>query len=70
MDHWFWFSLPDFAYSFLSVVLEGVPFILMGVALSGVIDVFLPPRVLARLLPRNAAAKKRRSPRSKPRPSK
>lgn len=56
MDHWFWFSLPDFAYSFLSVVLEGVPFILMGVALSGLIDVFLPPRVLARLMPRNAAA--------------
>lgn len=56
MNHWFWFSLPDFAYSFLSVVLEGVPFILMGVVMSGVIDVFLPPRVLARLLPRNAAA--------------
>ena len=56
MDHWFWFSLPDFAYSFLSVVLEGVPFILMGVALSGIIDVFLPPRVLTRILPRNAAA--------------
>lgn len=56
MDHWFWFSLPDFAYAFLSVVLEGVPFILAGVVLSGVIDVFLPPRVLARILPRNAAA--------------
>jgi uncharacterized membrane protein YraQ (UPF0718 family) len=56
MDHWFWFSLPDFAYSFLSVVLEGVPFILLGVVLSGVIDVFLPPRVLARVLPRHAAA--------------
>jgi len=56
MDHWFWFSLPDFAYSFLSVVLEGVPFILAGVVLSGLIDVFLPPRVLARLLPRNPAA--------------
>jgi uncharacterized membrane protein YraQ (UPF0718 family) len=56
MDHWFWFSLPDFAYSFLSVVLEGVPFILLGVALSGVLDVFLPPRVLARVLPRNPAA--------------
>lgn len=53
MDHWFWFSLPDFAFSFLSVVLEGVPFILMGVVLSGLIDVFLPPRVLARVLPRN-----------------
>ena len=56
MDHWFWFSLPDFSFSFLSVVLEGVPFILMGVVLSGLIDVFLPPRVLARVLPRNPAA--------------
>ncbi len=55
MDHWFWFSLPDFAYSFLSVVLEGVPFILAGVLLSGLIDAFLPPRVLARLLPRHPA---------------
>jgi len=56
MEHWFWFSLSDFSFSFLSVVLEGVPFILMGVVLSGLIDVFLPPRVLARILPRNAAA--------------
>ena len=56
MDHWFWFSLPDFAYAFLSVVLEGVPFILAGVLLSGLIDVFLPPRVLARVLPRNPVA--------------
>lgn len=56
MDHWFWFSLPDFAYSFLSVVLEGVPFIFAGVVLSGLIDVFVPPRLLARLLPRNPAA--------------
>ena len=55
MDHWFWFSLPDFAYSFLSVVLEGVPFILAGVVLSGLIDAFLPPRVLARLLPSHPA---------------
>ena len=55
MDHWFWFSLPDFAYSFLSVVLEGVPFILAGVVLSGLIDAFLPPRGLARLLPRHPA---------------
>jgi len=56
MDHWFWFSLPDFAYSFLSVVLEGVPFILAGVLLSGLIDAFLPPRLLTRLLPRHPAA--------------
>ena len=56
MDHWFWFSASDFAYSFLSVVLEGVPFILIGVLLSGLVDVFLPPRVLARVLPRHPAA--------------
>ena len=56
MDHWFWFSLPDFAYSFLSVVLEGVPFILAGVILSGLIDTFLPPRTLTRLLPGNPGA--------------
>lgn len=56
MDHWFWFSLPDFAYAFLSVVLEGVPFILAGVLLSGLIDVFLPPHVLARIVPRNPVA--------------
>jgi len=56
MEHRFWFSLPDFAYSFLSVVLEGVPFILAGVLLSGLIDAFLPPRVLARVLPRSPAA--------------
>lgn len=56
MDHWFWFSASDFAYSFLSVVLEGVPFILVGVLLSGLVDVFLPPRVLARILPGNPAA--------------
>lgn len=56
MDHWFWFSLPDFSYAFLSVVLEGVPFILAGVLLSGIIDAFLPPRVLARVIPANPAA--------------
>lgn len=56
MDYWFWFSLPDFAYSFLSIALEGVPFILAGVVVSGLIDAFLPPRLLARVLPANAAA--------------
>jgi len=51
---WFSFSLPDFSYSFLSVLLEGVPFILLGTLLSGLIDQFLPARVMTRLLPRNA----------------
>jgi len=51
---WFTFSFPDFSYAFLSVLLEGVPFILLGTLLSGLIDQFLPSRVMVRLLPRNA----------------
>lgn len=53
---WFSFSLPDFSYAFLSVLLEGVPFILLGTMLSGLIDQFLPARLMTRLLPRNAFA--------------
>ncbi|MEN9469499.1 MAG: hypothetical protein RL630_1232, partial [Verrucomicrobiota bacterium] len=51
---WFSFSLPDFSYAFLSILLEGVPFILFGTLLSGLIDQFLPSRVMTRLLPRSA----------------
>ena len=51
---WFSFSLPDFSYAFLSVLLEGVPFILFGTLLSGLIDQFLPSRVMTRLIPRSA----------------
>ena len=51
---WFTFSFTDFSYAFLSVLLEGVPFILIGTLLSGTIDEFLPSRVMVRLLPRNA----------------
>lgn len=53
---WFSFSLPDFSYAFLSVLLEGVPFVLLGTLLSGLIDQFLPARLMTRLLPRNAFA--------------
>lgn len=53
MNSWFSFSLPDFCYAFLSVLLEGVPFILLGTLLSGLIDQFLPSRVMTRFLPRN-----------------
>ncbi len=52
-SHWFTFSFADFSYAFLSVLLEGVPFLLLGALLSGVIDEFLPSRVMVRFLPRN-----------------
>jgi uncharacterized protein len=55
LEHpWFTFSLPDFSYAFLSVLLEGLPFILIGTLLSGIIDEFLPSRLMVRFLPRNA----------------
>ena len=50
----FQFSAQDFSYAFLSVLLEGVPFLLLGTLLSGVIDQFLPSRIMVRFLPRNA----------------
>ena len=53
---WFTFSVQDFSYAFISVLLEGVPFILLGTLLSGLIEQFLPARVMTRLLPRNAFA--------------
>jgi hypothetical protein len=53
---WFSFSLPDFSYAFLSVLLEGVPFLLLGTLLSGLIDQFLPSRMMIRYLPKNAVA--------------
>lgn len=52
--NWFTFSPPDFAFAFLSVLLEGIPFILLGTLLSGVIDQFIPSKMMARFLPRNA----------------
>ncbi len=51
---WFNFSPEDFSYAFISVLLEGIPFILLGTLLSGLIDQFLPSRMMTRFLPRNA----------------
>lgn len=51
-DTWFSFSLQDFSYSFLSILFEGIPFILFGTLISGLIDQFLPARTMTRLIPR------------------
>lgn len=56
MDNIFRFSLSGFSYAFLSILLEGLPFLLLGTMISGVIDQFLPGRLMTRLLPRNAFA--------------
>lgn len=50
---WFQFSLPDFQYAFLSILLEGAPFLLGGAILSGLLEEFLPQSLMTRLLPMN-----------------
>lgn len=44
----------NFAFAFLSMLLEGAPFIVLGTLLSGVIAVYLPAKSLERWLPRQA----------------
>ncbi|HCN76805.1 MAG TPA: hypothetical protein DIT13_06375 [Verrucomicrobiales bacterium] len=45
--------LGDVLMAFLSILFEGAPYIMIGTLLSGVIDAFLPSKLLDRLLPRN-----------------
>lgn len=54
MSQWFQFNFADFSYSFVSLLLEGVPFILLGTLVSGFLDQFLSPRLLTRSLPKQA----------------
>src|SRR3954466_12008847 len=51
---WFHFSPSDFALAFLSVLFEGIPFLLLGSLLSGLVDVFISSERLAKLMPKNA----------------
>jgi uncharacterized membrane protein YraQ (UPF0718 family) len=53
---WFSFNVNDFAYSFLSVLFEGVPFLLLGSIISGLVDVFVSPERMQKLMPKNSAA--------------
>jgi hypothetical protein len=50
---WFTFNFSDFAKAFLSVLVEGVPFLLLGSVISGVVDVFISSERIAKLLPKN-----------------
>lgn len=45
-------SFTDFCYLFLSILLEGAPFIFVGTLISGFIDAYLPPGLIDRWLPK------------------
>ena len=51
---WFSFHFNDFAFSFLSVLLEGIPFLLLGSIISGFVDVFVSSERISRSPCRNA----------------
>ena len=51
--NWFAFSWQNFWFSFLALVFEGVPFILLGSLISGVIGAFVPARVITGLVPKS-----------------
>jgi len=53
---WFSFHFQDFAFSFLSVLFEGIPFLLLGSLISGFVDVFVSSERIARLLPKSPTA--------------
>ncbi len=53
---WFSFDVNDFAFSFLSVLFEGVPFLLLGSIISGLVDVFVSSERIQRMMPKNSAA--------------
>ncbi|MCW0219529.1 MAG: permease [Prosthecobacter sp.] len=45
--------LGDVLMAFLSILFEGAPYIMIGTMLSGLIDAFLPAKLLDRVLPKN-----------------
>ncbi len=48
----FHFAFGDFARAFLSVLFEGVPFLLLGSIISGLVDVFVSSERVTKMLPR------------------
>ena len=53
---WFSFHFPDFALSFLSIIFEGIPFLVLGSLVSGAVEAFVPRESITRWLPKNYAA--------------
>lgn len=53
---WFSFHFSDFSVSFNSLLFEGVPFLLLGALISGIVDVFVPTRWITGMLPKNRTA--------------
>ena len=53
---WFNLDFGDFSKSFLSVLFEGIPFLLLGSLISGFVDVHVSSERITRMLPKSPAA--------------
>jgi uncharacterized protein len=53
---WFNFDFGDFSKAFLSVLFEGIPFLLLGSLISGFVDVHVSTERVTRMMPRNPLA--------------
>lgn len=50
---WFNINLEAFSYALLSILFEGIPFLLLGAIISGIVDVFVSSERVAKLMPKN-----------------
>ena len=53
---WFNFDFGDFSKAFLSVLFEGIPFLLIGALISGFVDVHVSTERVTRMLPKRPGA--------------
>jgi len=53
---WFSFHFSDFALSFLGIIFEGIPFLVLGSLMSGAVEAFVPRESITKWLPKNYAA--------------
>jgi uncharacterized membrane protein YraQ (UPF0718 family) len=51
--NWFQLNIPAFSYALLSILFEGIPFLLLGSIISGVVDVFVSSERIAKLMPKS-----------------
>lgn len=54
MDNLEYFTkIKDFILTFTGILYEAMPFIVLGAIIAGFLEEYLPPRLIARILPRN-----------------
>ena len=54
--NWFNLNLGAFSAALLSILFEGIPFLLLGSLISGLVDVYVSSARITRLIPRNPVA--------------